>query len=89
MIQIDVVRLRRHQTAQGKHRQAADDHRLTPDAVGEHAGGDLEQGLGQAVDSHRQTYQQRGDAVQSFGVESEYRQDQKQSEHAQGIDRRQ
>ena len=39
----------RHEAAQGKQQQAEHDHPLAPDPVGNHAEGQLQQGLGQAI----------------------------------------
>ena len=78
------VGLRRDQSAEGEQQQATDNHRFAADAVGEHAEGDLQEGLGEAVGTDGHTDQQRCGTVQLLTVGCQHRQDHEQTEHAEG-----
>ena len=82
----DSVGLGRHHAAQREYQQPANDHRLAPDMVGQHAERDLQQRLGEAVGTDGQTHQHRCDTNQLFRIEREYRENQKQAQHAQRED---
>ncbi len=78
------VGLPRHQPAEGEQDQATYDHRLAPNAIGQHAEGYLQKGLGQAVGTDGHADQQRGGACEVLTVGGQHRQHHEQPEHAEG-----
>ena len=83
----DPVNVRRpgcDEAADGKQQQADDDDPLAPVAVGSHAEGDLQTGLGQAVGTQGDADEGQVVATRNvLGVLGEHRQDQEQPQHAQ------
>ena len=70
----------------GEQQQPRRDHRLAAEAVGQHAEGNLEHRLGQAVGAHGHAHQQGRHPDEPLRVQGEHRKDQKQSQHAQRHD---
>ena len=70
-------------TAEAKDQQATDDHGLAPYPIRQQAERQLEQTLGEAVDTDRQPDQQRRGACIVARMQAENRQNHEQAEHAQ------
>ena len=69
--------------AQHEDHETHGDHRLAPDAIRQSPERDLQTGLGQTIDTERQSHHEGCRARQLIGVQGQHRYQHEQAEHAQ------
>ena len=79
----------REHAAGGKQQQAADDHRLAAHLVGQPAQGNLQQGLGQAINAQGQADQAGRGIGQVRRVQGQQGQHHEEAQHAKAVEQRQ
>ena len=81
-----MIRHCRHYTADEHQQQPGGDHRFAPDAITEHAEGNLKNGLHQAVDTDGKPDEQWRATDVIASEQRKHRQDQKQTHHSDDVD---